>query len=452
MIEIKKNTRVFLERKTSAITIRVRWNNSKNEACFCIGSKWDSKKWDLIIQRPKINTSCYGVTYKVICNKIAKMLDLIENSFVDFQEEEYIPSNSELKSKVLAGMDSIECSDSPVDINALFTSFLNEMSEDRNWKPDSHKKYLALWNNIQKACPEVTKTGFTKEILNKLRDWFIDNNYSNATVTRIFRSVRALMVYFRSKGLEIDDSVINYNVKLKNINKTVVFLEYKELMDFFKFKFSSERLAKVHKAFCFMCFTSLRFSDMQKLTWDNVFEDHIEMITEKTSTLVSIPLISEAKEILKQLKPEVEEPSGRVFHRISNDKFNEYIREAAKEAKLDRDIIKHRIVGTKTTSKKVKLYDEISAHDARRTFVSVADSLGISPSTIMACTGHSSFSQMRGYLGISEDTKKEEMSKFDLKGCDSITSDIDQVADMLDGLSLEQIEMIKSMVKVMKKK
>jgi len=42
MIKIKRTIRVFIEKKTSAITIRVRWNNSKNEVCFCVGNKWDN--------------------------------------------------------------------------------------------------------------------------------------------------------------------------------------------------------------------------------------------------------------------------------------------------------------------------------------------------------------------------------------------------------------------------
>ena len=49
MIEIKYNTRVFIDPKTNHIKIRVRWN--KNETTFSLEYRADPEKWDGKAQR-----------------------------------------------------------------------------------------------------------------------------------------------------------------------------------------------------------------------------------------------------------------------------------------------------------------------------------------------------------------------------------------------------------------
>lgn len=90
--------------------------------------------------------------------------------------------------------------------------------------------------------------------------------------------------------------------------------------------------------FCFMAFTSLRYSDLENLKKANVFEDHIEICTKKTHDKLSIPLTSHAKEIIAKYNDE-EYPDGKMFRVYANDKINEYLKEAAKKAGLDREVV-----------------------------------------------------------------------------------------------------------------
>lgn len=81
---------------------------------------------------------------------------------------------------------------------------------------------------------------------------------------------------------------------------TVTFLKYKELMDFYNFKFAEDEknMELTRDMFCFMAFTSLRYSDLENLKKANVFDDHIEICTKKTHDKLSIPLTIHAKEII----------------------------------------------------------------------------------------------------------------------------------------------------------
>lgn len=77
---------------------------------------------------------------------------------------------------------------------------------------------------------------------------------------------------------------------------------------------------------------------MENLKKANVFEDHIEICTKKTHDKLSIPLTSHAKEIIAKYNDE-EYPDGKMFRVYANDKINEYLKEAAKKAGLDREVV-----------------------------------------------------------------------------------------------------------------
>lgn len=54
MIEIKYNTRVYIDKKTNRVMIRARWNGQ--EVCFALDCRADSTKWDGKAQRPMAGT------------------------------------------------------------------------------------------------------------------------------------------------------------------------------------------------------------------------------------------------------------------------------------------------------------------------------------------------------------------------------------------------------------
>ena len=59
------------------------------------------------------------------------------------------------------------------------------------------------------------------------------------------------------------------------------------------------------------------------------------------------------------------------------------------------------------------LYERISTHVGRKTFVVTGLSSGLSPYTITQWTGHSSLKAMKPYMALADKVKKESMKKFD---------------------------------------
>ncbi len=454
MIKIKHNYRVYLDQRSAAITIRVRWENKTHELHFSIGLKWSPEKWNNTTQRPKLNTTYNGFSYREACEKIELWLSYLDEEFANYEIKSEVPSKDEMRDAITSRVNGTTTKKDKT-WDEHFENFLNDRSNEKNWKPDSHYKYLSVWDNIREACPEAFTSGFTKATLQKLKDWYISEGYKNVTINRKYKSIKAILVYGKENGALVSDDAIKFNPNLKSLPKTVTYLTHDELMNFYNFKFKSTRLERIRDMWAFMAFTSLRFSDMQNLCWDNVFDDHIDIVIQKTATFKEIPLTENAREILQKYRSK--SATGKVFNTISNEKFNDYVKEAAKEASLNREIIEKTICGTSVTTKRSKFYEIISAHDARRTFVCCSIAMGIPPNVVMACTGHSDYKAMRPYIDISNTTKRVELAKWDNKedsqqpAQPATETQSDDLISFLKDLSPEQRDAMMNMVKMFKK-
>lgn len=156
--------------------------------------------------------------------------------------------------------------------------------------------------------------------------------------------------------------------------------------------------------------TGLRISDISRLSHINIQEDKISIKNKKTTTFVTIPLHSQVKKILNKR-------DGNLPRKISEAKFNKYVKEVVSEAEITEEIYgskKSLIITSKNEKiyrKKegyYKKYELISSHTCRRSFVS--NLYGELPNrTIMEITGHQSEVQFEKYV---KQTSKEHFEKL----------------------------------------
>lgn len=168
-------------------------------------------------------------------------------------------------------------------------------------------------------------------------------------------------------------------------------------------------LDHIRDVFCFACYTSLRHSDLYSLRKANIKGDTLEIVTQKTDDLLHIPLIPKAKAILEKYK---DIPGDRALPVVSDQKSKAYIKEAAKLAGLDREIMEVNMVGNKRVEYVNKLYETISMHDARRSFVCNSLAFDIPANIVSACTGHSDLNTMRPYIATADLSVRREMKKW----------------------------------------
>ena len=449
MIEIKYRTRVFIDRKTKRITIRVRWNN--NETSFTLNCKADPEKWDGNLQRPMPGTihkfSNQNYSAKVISNIINEGLDMIKVAFTKCELDSVVPSKEILKTMVRGEQPEQEPVRVKKTLSELYEEYQESKRDDRNLMKTSCYKFVQVWNHLVECHPDITLEELTKEKLHKLKSWYIQNGYSNTTIANRFKYLKSFFIWLKSEGYELQPGVFTYKPNLTIVSKTVTFLKYNELMDFYNFKFADDEknLELVRDMFCFMAFTSLRYSDLENLKKANVFDDHIEVCTKKTHDKLSIPLTIHAKEIINKYKDEGYK-DGKMFRVYANQKINELLKEAAKKVGLDREVVLIHYQGNARIEEVKKFYDIIGCHDARRTFVCCSLAFGIPPTVVMSCTGHSTYNAMKPYIEVADETQRLELAKWDKADNQSdIRSDIAKKLEGVDEATLKKVlELLKS--------
>lgn len=215
------------------------------------------------------------------------------------------------------------------------------------------------------------------------------------------------------KGYEVNKSYKSSEF-YKPSNKTLdTYLSLSEIDEIFKHKFSKDYLDNARDWLIIGVWTGLRISDLLNLKKSDIKESYIEKHTKKTDFLVIIPLHSQVKAILNKR-------NGKFPRKISDPKFNLYIKEVCKKVGLKEEIQgskmspivlekngKKKKIHRKVLSKYEK-HELISSHVCRRSFATnlygKLDTL-----TIMNITGHKTESQFLKYIKI---TPKEHAEKL----------------------------------------
>lgn len=446
MTEIKHNSRTFLNARNQ-IVVRVRWNKKKSEVGFSIGMSADPLKWNAETQRPlRGSTHIIGkekIPSRTINNRIDEFLEAIENAFGEYALHNQVPTCNELKELVneLIGRNNNEVAEDNEEneksLEDIFKKFLRVGSAERNWTEKVHYKYEQIWKQLTKCDPKISLETLDKSKMIELKDWFVKNGYRNRTITKQFRILKSFLRWMKANSYPIQDSAIEYQPHLTVTKRNVTYLTYKELMQFFNYKFPAhlKYLERARDLFCFMSFTALRYSDLAQLKKAHITSKGIDLYTKKTSDHITIPIIDDAQKLLDKYA-DYKSEDGCLFPVPSAQKLNDYIKLAAKEAGLDREVIDTYYIGTRRYDVVHKFHEIISCHDGRRTFICCSLAFGIPASVVMSITGHKDYESMKPYIEIANETKRLEMDKWNGK---KLKNDIIEAIDNFDEDKLNKV-------------
>lgn len=445
MVDINYSTRAFVDKRDNRVMFRVRWMNKQREVLFPVGVYALEDKWNKDLQRAKKSTTheIRGMKFSAsqINDAIAEYSDTIDCCFHEFSRQGVVPSTDQLKDMLHQEMardlrSTVTITPERKSLKELFDDFLMICGYEKNWNRLAKEKYRQAFTHITSANSGLTPDNISIQTMYKLREWYVSNGYKNRTINKQTVMIKSFLSWVdQQEGYSIPSAVLEFSTNLKVIPRTVTFLKYQELMAFYHYPFQDEHLARARDLWCFMAFTSLRYSDLNALRHAHIIEGkRIEMFTQKTDGHISIPLSDNAIEIINKYIGKTKH--GRVFPSIANQKLNDYVKEAAKEAGLDREIIDSYYIGTERYDVVRKYHDIISCHDARRTFVTCSLAMGIPPEVVMKCTGHSDYKTMKPYIETITETQVMEMEKWNRNRYRS------QIIMMLDGRSEEDLKSI----------
>ncbi|WP_242203255.1 site-specific integrase [Aestuariivivens insulae] len=201
--------------------------------------------------------------------------------------------------------------------------------------------------------------------LNKLKLQFLadfeyylktEKGLGQATINKMIQRFRKPIRIAVAEGHLDKDPFMLY--KAKRTKNSIVFLSPEELKKLEVHEFSQPRLKFVKNLFVFCCYTGLPYRELMDLEPKHIvigFDGNrwIKMNRKKTSKALSVPLLPKAEAILdKYLSDE-----NHVFPRISNQKYNSYLKEIGAIVGIDKKLTTH--MARRTFASTVLLYNDV---------------------------------------------------------------------------------------------
>lgn len=412
----KKNGKPIVE--NVPIRMRVVFNNQRVE--FTTGYRVDVAKWDT--EKQRVKNGCTNKLKQSASEINADLLEYfaeIQKIFKEFEVKNEIPTTVQLREAFNLAIKKTKPEENPVQEEKtlsfwkVFNEFVSENSKRNNWAKGTLQKFSALKKHIERWKPEPTMDDFSETGLSDFANTLHKQDLKNSTINKQIGLLKWVLRWSASKNLTVDNAFMNFKPKLKTVQKTVVFLDAQELKQLTDFEIPEDKkyLEKVRDVFLFCCYTSLRYSDVYNLCHSNIKGSYIDIVTVKTNDRIVIEFNDRSKAIYDKYK-DFHFENGKVFPVISNQKMNSYLKDLAELAGLDNPVHQTHYKGNERIETILPKYAVLSTHDARRTFICNALSLGIPANVVMKWTGHSDYKAMKPYIDIADDIKANAMSKF----------------------------------------
>ncbi|MEO8769018.1 MAG: tyrosine-type recombinase/integrase [Ferruginibacter sp.] len=359
-------------------------------------SKPDKEKKQ-IVKRTKANYDVFNALFKKQQNDIERIILNLELAGK--------PVNKETIVIQLPWTNSIEVKDfKPL---SLFQKFIDQHGSDRAAR--TIKGYNTTLNYLisyeLQSTPPLSFKDFNDDFYKRFRDYL--SMYDNSFGFYI-KNLKTFLNWANDKGY--NEFIFFRKWKITNEDgKAHFFLKLDEIQTLSKVELDT-RLDKVRDLFLMACYCGLRFSDLVTLKPIHVEDGMITKIAVKTNEFVKIPVIPELQELFNKywLK-------NNPLPQITNQKGNEYLKELAKTAKLNRSFNYIQKKNKTSVEKTYQAWEMISWHVARHSFITNCIQLGVPQEVVRRVVGHSSFQTLKKYIQNDDDFNKKEMMKISNK-------------------------------------
>jgi len=276
------------------------------------------------------------------------------------------------------------------------------------------KKYNTCYNLLKeyaryKGKPELNFDEINMDFYDGFTGFLAKKkDHAKNTIGKQIAVLKVFMKRAQRKGLHNNTEYTNStDFKITTEESDSVYLDEKELDQLYKLDFSkNKKLEKVRDLFLVGAWTGCRFSDFGSIKPENISNGFISIEQAKTGERVKIPLHPIVKELLDKYE-------GKLPRPISNQKFNEYIKDVAQaeNAGLDAVIITRQTKGGNRVVSKSKKHELISSHTARRSFATNLYKSGFPTIGIMKMTGHRTEKAFLKYIKVTDDEHAEMLAR-----------------------------------------
>lgn len=226
------------------------------------------------------------------------------------------------------------------------------------------------------------------------------------TANSVGKHIRILKLMLNEATIQGYNTSIYYNSFHVFTEETdTVYLNESELQQLKDKDFAkSPYLDRVRDWFLLLAWTGCRFSDLEKVGKTDIKDGFISFRQQKTNTKVTIPLHPVVLDVLEKYEYNLPEP-------ISNQRFNEYIKEVAKLAEINSIEPITVTKGGKLTTEHHPKHQLISSHTGRRSFCTNMYKRGLPTLMIMSISGHKTEKSFLKYIKVKQSEHAEMMAK-----------------------------------------
>lgn len=385
-----KNSPIRMRVSYSGIRVDLRLGLSVPPNC------WDSKKEEAHTRQAEYKQLCAEINTRL--HEVTARIDQLfaRCEFVDKRP----PTINEIKSIV----DNRICGSRLRDV---FESYLRE---NKHLEQNTILSYKNSLNSILSVTGDIYINEFNARVITETIDTLTER-YRNSTLRTIVNRIITILRFAQERGIYTANG-LTYKFKYHLLRKVIVHLELDELKAFEGYTPGSKAEIDVYDTFLFCCYTGLRISDAYALTWDNVKDDKIDVVTIKTGEHLSIELNSHSAAVLKRRR-ERESTEDTIFHNYDVAYYNDTLREICRKVGINAPVTNNYFQGNERISHTAPKWEFVSSHTGRKTFVVTAVTLGLAVPIIMEWTGHKTLKSIDPYLKVVDTLKQRSMSRFD---------------------------------------
>ena len=165
-------------------------------------------------------------------------------------------------------------------------------------------------------------------------------NYAESTIWCRLKDLRTYVNWAKKKKIVF--SLESKEIKLPKTKGRIIYLndaEFKRVLGYFNSNEIEKYLGQKRalRAFLFSCYTGLRISDLQQVTWQHIDGDFMDFTPVKTQGIVPhlrIPLSAKAQALIESKK-------GLLLDCMSDQKMNDHLKEIAIRANVKKNLTMH---------------------------------------------------------------------------------------------------------------
>lgn len=375
------------------------------------------KSWDFEKERLKPSASG-ALEFNVELNNLA---NCCTREAMRKKETNQFLSKEDYKQIVQDCIDRDNAVNSEISISHLKTQFLSYKSNFV--KEGTLKEYRTVFKGLE----DFEKHKGTKLILREMDGKFLDQfevflsrkkntndgdkeGLLNDTIHKYISTLKVFLKWCNDNDYLVHPDVFKTqktNFKKKAYNE-IIALSESEIQKLMNHDLSDRpSLERVRDLFCLLCYTGQRFEDLINFDPKDIKNNAWDFISVKVKKRVIVPFegyIAPAKDILERI--------GYSVPKISNQKFNEYIKTVGKLAGMDEIIKITRYSGKQKLVIEKRKYDFLSSHVGRRSMVTNLLSRNVPITLVQKLTANSDIRTLMKYESANTDSLIDALNKF----------------------------------------